>query len=189
MIVLSIQGEDHPTIKDVDTGRRVLARFASTFEDPSMHEGIDRILKVKPSDHSSSMYTREDVLDILHRVQVSPPPDFLASPSSSRAGSVFRDGTRNPARDLGRGHWTGGSSRDRGVVPPSTLPWTTQRGVLGRGTVSDYGYASGHRPFSRGVTSHSQVSWRERRELDIRGRGGVGNHAENGSGRWTNGPA
>ncbi|ETW79084.1 hypothetical protein HETIRDRAFT_240447, partial [Heterobasidion irregulare TC 32-1] len=79
---------DHPTIKDVDTGRRVLARFASTFEDPSTHEGFDRILKVKPSDHLSSMYTRGDILDILHRVQTSPPPDFSASPSSSRAGSA-----------------------------------------------------------------------------------------------------
>ena len=189
MNVLSVQGEDHPTIKDVETGRRVLARFASTFEDPSMHEGFDRILRIKPSDHLSSMYTRGDILDILHRVQMSPPPDFSASPSSSRGGPVFCDGTRNPFWDLGRGHWRGGSSRDRRVAPPSTLPWTTQRGDLGRGTVTAHGYASGYRQHSRGVTSHSQASWRERRELDIRGRGRVGDHAEDGSGRGTNGPA
>ncbi|KAF8972654.1 P-loop containing nucleoside triphosphate hydrolase protein, partial [Flammula alnicola] len=63
----------HPTIKSPEQGLSVLSRFAADFQNPAPHEGFDRIIHVKPSDHPSPVYSRSDVAAILHRVQHSSP--------------------------------------------------------------------------------------------------------------------
>ncbi|KAF4610539.1 hypothetical protein D9613_006727 [Agrocybe pediades] len=62
----------HPTITNPEQGLSVLSRFASDFRPPAAHEGFHRILYIKPSDHTSPVYTRADVTAVLLRVQSSP---------------------------------------------------------------------------------------------------------------------
>ncbi|KAI6161718.1 AAA domain-containing protein [Pisolithus thermaeus] len=61
----------HPTIKDPRHGMSILANFASEFQLPSPDEGYDNILYLKPSDHPSPDYTRDEILSILTRLRAS----------------------------------------------------------------------------------------------------------------------
>ncbi|KAI6125405.1 hypothetical protein EDD16DRAFT_457379 [Pisolithus croceorrhizus] len=61
----------HPTIKDPRHGMSILANFASEFQLPSPDEGYDNILYLKPSDHPSPEYTRDEILSILTRLRAS----------------------------------------------------------------------------------------------------------------------
>ncbi|KAL0953486.1 hypothetical protein HGRIS_004716 [Hohenbuehelia grisea] len=74
----------HPTITSPEQGLSILARFASDYRPPAVHEGYDRIISLSPSDHSSSTYTKEDVMGILQRVQNSPQVTRAAAPHADR---------------------------------------------------------------------------------------------------------
>ncbi|KAF6753046.1 hypothetical protein DFP72DRAFT_849428 [Ephemerocybe angulata] len=74
----------HPTITSPELGLSVLSRFASDFEPPQAHEGYDRILYLKPSDHPEPEYRLADISAILQR-------EALASPM------------RHPRREASRG--------------------------------------------------------------------------------------
>ena len=50
----------------------VLHRFAAMYKPPSLDEGLDRILHLKPEDHPSSTYTRDELKNILVRISTSP---------------------------------------------------------------------------------------------------------------------
>ncbi|KAF8801306.1 hypothetical protein BYT27DRAFT_7115205 [Phlegmacium glaucopus] len=74
----------HPTINGPEEGLSILARFANDLQYPAPYEGYNRILYVKPSDHSSPVYSRSEVADILTRVRDSP-----AVTSDISSGSFF----------------------------------------------------------------------------------------------------
>jgi len=63
----------HPTITSPEHGLSVLARFANEFEDPSAHEGYDRLIVLTPSDHPSCLYTHTDITSIIQRLRDSTP--------------------------------------------------------------------------------------------------------------------
>jgi len=63
----------HPTIKNSEEGLSILSRFALDFVRPAPHEGYDRIISLKPSDHGSPVYSRSEIAAILQRVHDSPP--------------------------------------------------------------------------------------------------------------------
>ncbi|PCH44792.1 nucleoside triphosphate hydrolase protein [Wolfiporia cocos MD-104 SS10] len=96
---------DHPTIKTPEQGLSVLARFQSQFQLPSAHEGYERILYLRPDDHPSSEYARDDILEILQRVRDAPlptPGPLITShfPPASR-GSRGRGSGRYRGRAFG----------------------------------------------------------------------------------------
>lgn len=64
----------------------ILARLANDFEYPVSHEGYNRILYLKPSDHSSPVYTCSEVADILKRVRNS----FAVTSDIFSGASSFR---------------------------------------------------------------------------------------------------
>ncbi|GLB41709.1 putative AAA domain containing protein [Lyophyllum shimeji] len=67
----------HPTIKNPEHGLYVLSRFAADFELPSSQEGYDRIIFLKPADHTSPVYSRSEIAAILRRVHDSTPGGSL----------------------------------------------------------------------------------------------------------------
>ncbi|KAL5513183.1 hypothetical protein ACEPAH_3581 [Sanghuangporus vaninii] len=44
------------------------------FIHPSAGEGFERIFTIKPEDHSSANYSRNEIQTVLERVAISPPP-------------------------------------------------------------------------------------------------------------------
>lgn len=52
----------------------MLHRFKNMFIPPSAGEGFERIFTVKPEDHSSANYSRDEIQTLLERVATSPPP-------------------------------------------------------------------------------------------------------------------
>ena len=67
-------GTDHPTIRSPEQGIEVLYRFKSMLVLPSANEGFERIFRMKPEDHFSADYTREELQNLLVRVATSSPP-------------------------------------------------------------------------------------------------------------------
>ncbi|KAF8223526.1 P-loop containing nucleoside triphosphate hydrolase protein [Tricholoma matsutake] len=63
----------HPTIKSPEQGLSILSRFAADFQYPGAHEGHERIISLKPGDHTSAVYSRFQIAAILQRVHDSPP--------------------------------------------------------------------------------------------------------------------
>ncbi|KAH7890728.1 AAA domain-containing protein, partial [Phlebopus sp. FC_14] len=61
----------HPTIKNVQEGMAVLAKFASDLRLPMPYEGYDHILYIRPSDHLRPEYSRDDISSILQRLMAS----------------------------------------------------------------------------------------------------------------------
>jgi len=114
----------HPTIKSPEQGLSVLSRFASDFRHPTALEGYDRIISLRPSDHTSPVYSRSDITAILQRVRDSPP--VISSGSHAFAPNSTRDSPCVP-----RGH---GYSR---VVPAS------MNKIRGWGTNFEHGHGSG----------------------------------------------
>ncbi|TFK39407.1 hypothetical protein BDQ12DRAFT_665256 [Crucibulum laeve] len=124
----------HPTITNVEQGLSVLSRFAADFQRPTAREGFDRVLYVKPSDHTSPIYTRSDISAILHRVRDSPPLNARPSrgfPPQSRSG--IAPGRRGASNSRGRRAWGGEPGRNYSPVP------------RGRGTYSGTGSVNGFR--------------------------------------------
>ncbi|KAH9479653.1 Transcription factor bHLH140 [Psilocybe cubensis] len=80
----------HPTIKSPEQGLSILSRFYADFQYPATHEGFQRILYVKPSDHSSPVYTRSDITETLMRVKSS---SLIPTPGSHRGNY----GTAHPS--------------------------------------------------------------------------------------------
>jgi len=83
----------HPTITSPEHGLSVLARFANEFEDPSAHEGYDRLIALRPSDHPSSIYTHADITSILQRLRDATPLTSLVTTDTNswrRGNSSFR---------------------------------------------------------------------------------------------------
>lgn len=68
-----IIGTGHPTIKNFEQASEVLERFHSDFRYPERNEGYDRILYLKPSDHSSSHWLPEEIAAVLSRLEKSKP--------------------------------------------------------------------------------------------------------------------
>jgi len=96
----------HPTIKSPEEGLPILSRFATDFQYPNAREGYDRIIYVKPADHPSVSYSRQDISAFLHRVRNSPP--------AARRGTWNNSSPRGGyPRGRGRG-WIKGSPQ-----PPS----------------------------------------------------------------------
>ncbi|KAG7093784.1 hypothetical protein E1B28_007431 [Marasmius oreades] len=62
----------HPTIKNVEQGISVLARFASDFRTPQAEEGFDRMISIETMSYLEPVYSRTDVADILKRLRDSP---------------------------------------------------------------------------------------------------------------------
>lgn len=103
----------HPTIRDPQHGMSILARFASEFQLPSPGEGYDHILYLKPSDHPSPEYTRDEILSILSRLRTSPGETGIAGQPRVPFGTIrgshsgFRGGSARGYRGLhgDRGSW------------------------------------------------------------------------------------
>ncbi|KAI0060940.1 P-loop containing nucleoside triphosphate hydrolase protein [Artomyces pyxidatus] len=138
----------HPTIKDAETGLRVLSRFASTCEPPAPREGYHRIVTITPAQQPSADYTRADVLAIVHRVRDSPQVDSAAQP---RIEQFFRGGgggSHAPGR--------GGSTGLRGHASwgyGSSSQWASRGMPSGRGRASGSVYRGGY-PLGRGAYTH-----------------------------------
>ncbi|KAL5536915.1 hypothetical protein ACEPAF_738 [Sanghuangporus sanghuang] len=65
---------NHPTIRSPEQGIEVLCRFKNMFIPPSAGEGFECIFTIKPEDHSSANYSRDEIQTLLERVATSPPP-------------------------------------------------------------------------------------------------------------------
>lgn len=91
----------------------ILSRFAADFEHPAPHEGYEQILYLKPSDHTSPVYTRSDITSILQRVQNS--PLVVSETSLGRPGTGYTSFRGNSYRGR-RGGW-GENSRPYYRVP------------------------------------------------------------------------
>ncbi|KAI6016001.1 AAA domain-containing protein [Pisolithus microcarpus] len=102
----------HPTIKDPQHGVSILANFASQFQLPSPEEGYDHILYLKPSDHPSPEYTRDEILSILTQLRASAGETGIAVQprrlfETRGSHSVSRGGSTRGYRALhgDRGSW------------------------------------------------------------------------------------
>ncbi|TFK51668.1 P-loop containing nucleoside triphosphate hydrolase protein [Heliocybe sulcata] len=115
------QRVNHPTIKTPEQGLQILARFSSSFQWPSPQEGYDRIMNLRPSDHPSSEWTSQELVDVLERLRESQSvipdgqtqtlPQFWGSRrTSSDRGRSYRGYTRGHS-PRGRGY--------RGHAPPA----------------------------------------------------------------------
>ncbi|KAL5531664.1 hypothetical protein ACEPAG_4541 [Sanghuangporus baumii] len=65
---------NHPTIRSPGQGIEVLYRFKNMFIPPSAGEGFECIFTIKPKDHSSANYSRDEIQTLLERVATSPSP-------------------------------------------------------------------------------------------------------------------
>ncbi|KZT27756.1 hypothetical protein NEOLEDRAFT_1034330, partial [Neolentinus lepideus HHB14362 ss-1] len=94
---------DHPTIKTPEQALEILARFSSSFQPPSPHEGYHHIMNLRPSDHPALDWTKEEVIAVLQQLRDSLPvisdrqtyilPQFWGSSSrgtASNRGSSYR---------------------------------------------------------------------------------------------------
>ncbi|THH19449.1 hypothetical protein EW146_g1722 [Bondarzewia mesenterica] len=145
---------DHPTIRDVVTGLRVLERFASTFEQPHPHEGFERLITIVPSDHPSADYTRGDVLSIIQRVRDSPFVDVAAAlPGEPRITEFFSSRREMGSANRPRGFGSRASTSYLGHSPwPSNTSHRASRGGwTSRGAASVHSYASSYGTYVRGA--------------------------------------
>lgn len=113
----------------------MLSRLVKDFQQPSPHEGYDKILTLQPSDHPSPQYTLRDVLSILERLEnsdvIHPGSSAVQfDPSNSSRGMYFPRGSRggNP-----NGSTLRGTSRSRSRFSPYQNRGSRGRG-RGRGT-------------------------------------------------------
>ncbi|KAL1746814.1 hypothetical protein HDZ31DRAFT_80953 [Schizophyllum fasciatum] len=67
------QGTGHPTVHTVDKALELLDRFSSMYRQPEPHEGYQRLIYLRPSDHDAPEYTGPDVENILRRLRDAPP--------------------------------------------------------------------------------------------------------------------
>lgn len=150
----------------------MLARFTSDFQYPSPHEGFDRLLELKLSDHPSPLYTDSDVRFILERLRnatVAASSNFsLASSAWTRGASLSRN---NRARG-GYNHRNAGiprarraflsphiNSRGRGsAMPPNGKGFGNVGGSITNQHDYHHNYANSRRTL-RGGTSASP-DWR-----------------------------
>ncbi|KAF8899607.1 AAA domain-containing protein [Gymnopilus junonius] len=109
----------HPTITSPELGMSVLSRFAADFEHPAPHEGYERILYVKPSDHPFPVYTRSDITSILQRVQNT--PLIVSDTPLGRPGSGYSSFRGNSYRGR-RGVWGENSRPNYRVSRGSFFP-------------------------------------------------------------------
>lgn len=147
-------GTGHPTITDVQQGLSVLSRFASDFQHPRDHEGHDRILYLKPSDHTTPEYTRAEISAILERVRDSAPVP--------RPQQIGPGGPPMPSAALGFSVNEGGRGRGRGY------PYSQQRGGGWRGgrPPNQYSHQS---PMGGGQPPPYGGAWQRGRGLPPRG--------------------
>jgi len=115
---------NHPTIKTPEQALGILARFSSTFQPPSPHEGYHRIMNLRPSDHPALDWTKEEVIAVLQQLRDSLP---VISDRQTRTLPQFW-GSRGTAFNRGsshRGHARGYPPRGRGsrghAPQPSSL--------------------------------------------------------------------
>jgi len=82
-----------------------LHRFRSGYSPPTANEGLERIFRLRPSDHPSSSYTKDDLDAILTRIATSEPPKperpqpgirdyFMSKPPRGRDNRSGWRGTR-----------------------------------------------------------------------------------------------
>ena len=134
-------GTFHPTIKNPEQGLSVLSRFAADFEPPNPHEGYDRIIHVKPSEHTSPIYSCSEIAAVMQRLYDAPLPvspmnhDVPIRAAQSFQGRQTRRGNFHGGRPSGSHSSSGyeSMSRGRGFSPRASLnsrrPW---RGPLVR---------------------------------------------------------
>jgi hypothetical protein len=104
----------------------VLSRFAADFEHPTSHEGYDRIISLKPTDHTSPVYSRSEIAAILQRVYDFPPDVFAVNnPQSFRGRHSFRGNSF-------RGHLV------RNNIGPSGNRGPRGRGYASMGSLNPY---------------------------------------------------
>jgi hypothetical protein len=130
----SCLGTSHPTIKSPEQGLSVLSRFAADFQYPAAHEGHERIISLKPRDHTSPVYSRSEIAAILQHVHDSPP--VTSSFQSFRGRHSFRGNSfrGHPVRsDFGPGYVRMPRGRSDAVDESMNKVWQT---VPGR-TTSD----------------------------------------------------
>jgi hypothetical protein len=149
-------GKFHPTIKSVEEGLSVLSHFSSVFQPPASSEGYDRILSLKLSDHTSPLYTYEDISSILRRIRDSPPivhkPPIASSPQRGSHG--FHGGS--PYGRTGRGSPSQGVWRQK---PHNTNNWRTPAVVRGS--------ASGFVGSAREQRTGTEPQWRINRTSNV----------------------
>lgn len=92
---------DHPTISSPEQGYEILYRFKSGYSLPTASEGFNRILRIRPSDHPSSHYTKDDLEAILTRIANSEPPKH------DQREILDYFGSRSPRGRGNRGNWRG----------------------------------------------------------------------------------
>jgi len=114
---------------------RVLADFSSSFQEPHPQEGHERLLVLRPSDHSLPTYNHGDISCILQRLRESPPILSLSSTTYGRGPHPFRRGY--PRRGVGPGYPRG--SQGRGAVPQGLMGTNSRGHAFRRGVVSGFG--------------------------------------------------
>lgn len=126
-----ILGTSHPTIKSPEQGLYVLSRFAADFQYPAAHEGHERIISLKPGDHTSPIYSRSQIAAILQRVHDSPPVMTGTSSFRSFRGNSFRG--YSIRSNFGPGDFRMPRGRGEAVVGSMNKDW---RSGPGRTSVS-----------------------------------------------------
>ncbi|KZV68950.1 hypothetical protein PENSPDRAFT_753717 [Peniophora sp. CONT] len=113
---------NHPTLHDAQTAISVLRRFAGSFEPPHPSEGHDSLLRLTPSDHASSDYSRDDIIQVLRRARDAsaeldprqrPITNFFRGGGSGRGGHAYSGGS-GTYRGRGTGEYRGNAYSGRG---------------------------------------------------------------------------
>lgn len=78
----------HPTVQTAEKGLELLDRFTSLYRPPEPREGYQRLIRLRPSDHDSPVYSAADVEGILRRVRDAPP---VEPPATLWSGWLNRD--------------------------------------------------------------------------------------------------
>lgn len=189
-------GTGHPTIKSVEQGLSILARFAKDFVRPDSREGYDRILYLQPqhfpnagvfSDPNSSTlgaeshYSKSEISSILHQIRSSPampPPSPLApftvpaaSPSdSSTSSSVFNSrGTSGSVSDWQKPRYRSPTTPSRRMAPSHYGVHGPQDSNLGQSP--QLGFPSPLRETRYHSYGQSQGNWRDASRINSPHRG------------------
>lgn len=116
----------------------MLNRLRKTFAAPSADEGFDRMFYLRPEDHPSTVYSRDEIQTLLVQVASSPPRVRSAPQRGIREyfdaaaprGTVRREGWRSRDNARGRGFHKNWRNDGRNISAGSTFPANVSRNAV-----------------------------------------------------------